>query len=51
MTSRAASLAGGAARAVTGELDMNRHLNLGPLLPRQQIPQDHPTRTPDTTAP
>ncbi|WP_406418885.1 transposase [Streptomyces sp. NBC_00873] len=33
------------------ELDMNRHLHLGPLLPQQRTPQDHSTRTSDATAP
>jgi hypothetical protein len=33
------------------ELDMNRHLRLGPLLPQQRTPQDHAERTKDATAP
>ncbi|WP_327209269.1 Tn3 family transposase [[Kitasatospora] papulosa] len=33
------------------ELDMNRHLHLGPLLPQQRTPQDHSTPTSGATAP
>jgi hypothetical protein len=33
------------------ELDMDRHLHLGTLLPQQRAPQDHSTRTSDATTP
>jgi hypothetical protein len=33
------------------ELDMNRHLHLGPLLPQQRTPHDGSTRTSDATTP
>lgn len=33
------------------ELDMKRHLRLGPLLPQQRTPQDHAERPEDATAP
>jgi hypothetical protein len=33
------------------ELDMDRHLHLGTLLPQQRAPRDHSTRTSDATTP
>ncbi|MFD9394009.1 Tn3 family transposase [Streptomyces sp. NPDC060000] len=33
------------------ELDVNRHLRLGPLLPQQRTPEDHSTRSSGTMTP